>query len=226
MKIAVIPARIGSKRIKKKNIKIFNGKPLIYYSIEAAKKTKIFDKIYVSTDSEEIKKISKKLGAEVPFVRPKKLSDDFTSTKDVIKHTIRWCLANKINPKYVCCIYPTAPFINYKNIIKSYKLLKKNNYNFIFSASKFQSSVFRSFYMEEKKLKKVFPKFSNYRSQKLQNCYYDAGQFYWGSVKSWIQKEIFSQNSRLIEVPVLEGFDLNTPEDWKNIIKLNKIHEI
>ena len=158
MKIAVIPARIGSKRIKKKNIKILNGKPLIYYSIEAAKRTRIFDKIYVSTDSEEIKKISKRFGAEVPFKRPNKLSDDYTSTKDVIKHTINWCEANKIYPKYVCCIYPAAPFINYKNIIKSYQLLKKNNYNFIFSATKFQSSVLRSFYLEKKKTKKNISK--------------------------------------------------------------------
>lgn len=226
MKIAVIPARIGSKRIKKKNIKLFNGKPLIYYSIQAANKTKFFDKVYVSTDSEKIKKISRKYGAEVPFLRPQKLSDDFTSTKDVIKHTIKWCLDNKINPKYICCIYPTAPFLNFKNIIKSFKLLNQKKYNFIFSAAKFQSSVYKSFYIKENKLKKIFSKFINYRSQQFKDCYYDAGQFYWGSTNSWLNKEIFSENSGIIEVPVLEGFDLNTPDDWKNILKLNKIHEI
>lgn len=224
MNIAVIPARIGSKRIKKKNIKVFNGKPLIYYSIQAAKKSKIFDKIFVSTDSDKIRTISKKFGAEVPFLRPKELSDDFTSTIDVVKHTIKWCIDNKFNPKYVCCIYPTAPFINYKNIIKSFRLLEKTKHNYIFSASKFQSSVHRSFYFKEKKLKKLFSKFKNFRSQQLEDCYYDVGQFYWGSTNSWLNKEIFSQNSGIFEIPVLEGFDLNTLEDWKNIIKLSKIH--
>ena len=226
MNIAIIPARIGSKRIKKKNIKIFNGKPLIYYSIQAAKKSKIFDKIFVNTDSKKISEIARKYGADVPFLRPKELSDDFTSTKDVIKHSIQWCLDNKINPKYICCIYPTAPFLNFKNIIKSFKLLNQKRYNFIFSASKFQSSVYRSFYIKENKLKKIFSKFINFRSQQFKDCYYDAGQFYWGSVNSWQNKEIFSDNSGIIEVPVHEVHDLNTPDDSKNILKLNKIHEV
>ena len=119
MNIAIIPARIGSKRIKQKNIKIFKGKPLIYYSIKAAKKAKIFDKILVSTDSKKIKNIVLKYGAEVPFLRPKNLSDDYTSTKKVINHSIKWCQKNKIEAKYICCIYPTAPFINYKNYFSS-----------------------------------------------------------------------------------------------------------
>ena len=127
MNIAIIPARIGSKRIKEKNIKIFKGKPLIYYSIIAAKKTKIFDKILVSTDSKKIKNIALKYGAEVPFLRPKRLSDDYTGTKEVINHSIKWCVKNKIEAKFICCIYPTAPFINYKNLIKSHRLIKKKS---------------------------------------------------------------------------------------------------
>jgi pseudaminic acid cytidylyltransferase len=225
MNIAIIPARIGSKRIKQKNIKIFKGKPLIYYSINAAKKSKVFDKILVSTDSEKIGEIARKYGADVPFLRPKNLSDDYTGTKEVINHSINWCIKNKIDPKYICCIYPTAPFLNYKNLIKSFRIIKKKNFNFIFSASKFQSSIFRSFYMKSGKLNKIFSGFSNKRSQDLKNTYYDAGQFYWGNKKSWASKNIFSKNSSFIEIPVLEGFDINTNEDWKNIIKLNKIHE-
>jgi pseudaminic acid cytidylyltransferase len=224
MNIAIIPARIGSKRVKQKNIKIFEGKPLIYYSIKAAKKTKIFDKILVSTDSKKIRDIVLRYGAEVPFLRPKKLSDDYTGTKDVINHSIKWCMKNKIEAKYVCCIYPTAPFINYKNLIKSYKLIKKKKVDFIISASKFQSSVFRSFYLKNGKINKIFSGFDNKRSQELKNTYYDAGQFYWGNKESWTLKDIFSKNSTIFEIPVLEGFDLNTNEDWKNIIKLNKIH--
>jgi len=139
MNIAIIPARIGSKRVKQKNIKIFEGKPLIYYSIKAAKKTKIFDKILVSTDSKKIRDIVLRYGAEVPFLRPKKLSDDYTGTKDVINHSIKWCMKNKIEAKYVCCIYPTAPFINYKNLIKSYKLIKKKKLTSLFLPQNFKA---------------------------------------------------------------------------------------
>jgi pseudaminic acid cytidylyltransferase len=223
MILAIIPARIGSKRLKKKNIKIFNGKPLIYYSINEAKKTRLFDKIIVSTDSKKIADLAMKYGANIPLLRPKSLSDDFTSTQDVIKYCISIEKKNNKNLDYVCCIYPTAPLIKYKNIIKGLKILKKNKYDFVFSASKFQSSVQRSFFFNNGKLKKLFSKYENIRSQYLREHYYDAGQFYWGPTNSWIKKKIFSSNSNIVEIPVLEAFDLNTKEDWKNLIKLKSI---
>ena len=129
MNIAIIPARAGSKRIKNKNIKLFCGKPIIYYSIIAAKKSNIFNKIIVSTDSLKIKKISEKYGADVPFIRPKNLSDDFTSTMDVVKHSIKEMSYNPKNLN-ICCIYPTAPLIKQDDLIKSYKNFQTNmSYN-------------------------------------------------------------------------------------------------
>ncbi len=226
MNLAIIPARIGSKRIKKKNIKNFKGKPLIYFSIKAAIKSKLFDEIIVSTDSKEIRKLALKFGASVPFLRPKSLSDDYTKTQDVIKHSLKYMEKFKTNPNYICCIYPTAPMLNYRNIIKGYNKLKKKKYDFIFSASKFQSSVLRSFCFKNGKLSKLISKYMDKRSQNLPIYYYDVGQFYWASKSTWMNKNIFSSKSNIIEIPVLQGFDLNTNEDWKNLIKLSKIYEI
>ena len=133
--IAIITARAGSKRIKNKNILNFFGKPMIAYSIEAAKKTKLFDQIYVSTDSLKIKKISEKFGAIVPFLREKKLSDDFTGTQKVIRSFINKITHINKNFIYVCCIYPTAPLIKHESIISGYKEIVKNIYDYVISAN-------------------------------------------------------------------------------------------
>ena len=222
MDIAIIPARSGSKRIKNKNIKLFNNKHLIYYSIKAALRSNLFKKIIVSTDSKQISSIAKKYGADVPFLRPKYLSDDYTPTQKVINHTISQ-LKYKELVNNVCCIYATAPFIDFKNLIKADKLLKKNKNSFIFTASKFHSSVFRSFYFKKNKLIKVFPKFMNLRSQDLEDSYFDVGQFYYANKKTWLNKNIFTKDSKIISIPYLQSFDLNNMEDWKVINKLKKI---
>jgi len=222
MDIAIIPARSGSKRIKNKNIKLFDGKPLIYYSINAAKKSKLFDRIIVSTDSEKISKIAIKYGAEAPFIRPKELSDDFTSTQDVIRHAIKK-INNLKNMDNVCCIYATAPFINFKDLIKAKKILNKRNKSYIFTASKFNSSIYRSFYLKNKKLIKVFPKLISSRTQDLKDTFFDVGQFYYASKKTWLNKKIFSIDSEILEIPTLMSYDLNTIEDWNIIQKINKI---
>ena len=190
MNIAIIPARAGSKRIKNKNIKMFCGKPVIYYSILAAKKSNIFSKIIVSTDSIKIKQIAEKYGADVPFIRPKNLSDDFSSTMEVIKHSIKELSFHKkkIN---ICCIYPTAPLIKKDDLIKSYKIFNTNKFKFLFSASKFSYPIQRSFYLDKKNYIKMVNKQNyNKRSQDLKITYHDAGQFYWGSGKSWLNEKI------------------------------------
>lgn len=222
MDVAIIPARSGSKRIKNKNIKLFNNKHLIYYSIKAALKSNLFKKIIVSTDCKKISSIAKKYGADVPFLRPKHLSDDYTPTQKVINHTISQ-LKYKELVNNVCCIYATAPFIDFKNLIKADKLLKKNKNSFIFTASKFHSSVFRSFYFKKNKLIKIFPKFINLRSQDLEDSYFDVGQFYYANKKTWLNKNIFTKDSKIISIPYLQSFDLNNMEDWKVINKLKKI---
>ena len=137
MIVAIIPARGGSKRIKKKNITSFLGKPIISYSIKVAIRSKIFDKIIVSTDSNEIINISKKYGAEVLFKRPKNLSGDYVGTREVISHAAKWLKKNVSKPKYICCLYPTAPLINILDLKNSYKKIKFNKEGYVFSATKF-----------------------------------------------------------------------------------------
>lgn len=132
MKVAIIPARIGSKRIKEKNIKNFCGKPIIYWPIKELIKSKIFDKIIVSTDSNKIAKIAKRCGAEVPLLRPKKISDDYTGTSEVVRHEINLLKSKKIYPTYVCCIYPTAAFLLSKDLKKGLQDLKKKKLNIFF----------------------------------------------------------------------------------------------
>ncbi len=222
MDIAIIPARSGSKRLKNKNIKLFNKKHIIHYSIKAALKSKLFKKVIVSTDCKKISAIAKKYGAEVPFLRPKSLSDDYTTTQKVINHVISK-LKDKKLVNNVCCIYATAPFIDYKNLIKANKILKKNKKSFIFTASKFHSSVFRSFYIKKNKLIKVFPRFMKSRSQDLEDSYFDVGQFYYANKKTWLNKNIFSIDSKIIPIPYLQSFDLNNMEDWRILNKLKRV---
>ena len=214
MKIAIIPARKGSKRIKNKNIKLFNGRPIISYAIQAAIKSKIFDKVICSTDCDKIAKIAINCGARVPFKRSKKYSDDYTSTQSVIKYNI-----NKLNldsNSAICCIYPTTPFLNYKDIIKSYKILIKNKSRFVFAATKYRSNPYRSFKLDNKNYTKmVFSKNYNKRSQNLECLYYDSGQYYWGYLKTWMKNKKIFDNSIIIETDPLKSIDINTIEDWK-----------
>ena len=221
MKIAIIPARSGSKRIPLKNIKTFKGKPIIFWTLKTIISAKLFDRIIVSTDNKKIAKIAKKFKAEIPFIRPKSISTDFASTPDVIKHAITWLKLKKISPKYVCCIYPTAAFMSVKDLLNGYKKIKTNRWNFIFSAGKFQSSIFRSFKKNSKGLKMIFPKYYKKRTQDIKDTYFDAGQFYWGKTDAWKKtKPIFSKDSSLIEIPRWRIHDIDTMEDWKTAEKM------
>lgn len=203
-RVAVITARGGSKRIKNKNLIHFFGKPLISYSIIAAKKTNIFDNIYVTTDSRKIKKISEKYGAIVPYLREKKLSDDFTGTHEVIENFIK-----KLNlfDCDICCIYPTAPLVRSKDIISSYSMMPKKNY--IFSANKTLSNKGKVFLIDhENRITKLYQTMSN------KNNFIDAGQFYWASAKTWIKKKkIISLGTKIKKIPKKFAHDLNTYDD-------------
>ena len=176
MNLAIIPARQGSKRLPKKNIKLFFKKPIIFYSIDSAKKTKLFDKIIVSTDSKYIKKIAESFGAEVPFIRPQKYSDDFTHFNESVTHAIKWFSEKKIVLDNVCCIYPTSPLLNYNDIIKGFKLLKKTK-SFVFSACSFRSPPQRGFFFQSKKLKLINRSNYNKRSQNLKKYFMTQANF-------------------------------------------------
>jgi pseudaminic acid cytidylyltransferase len=225
MILCIIPARLNSKRILNKNIKIFNGKPIISYAIQAAVNAKIFDKIIVSTDSEKIGLISKQYGAEYLFKRPKKLSGDYVWPKEVIKHTINWVENNIAKPKLICCIYPTAPLLNSKDLINSFKIIKNNEHLHVFAAVENSYPVQRSFYLDNNNNVKMFNKKNFYkRSQDLKKTYHDVGQFYWGSYKTWIKdKLVFGKNSKIYLMPSLRAHDIDTLEDWYFVEKLYKL---
>ncbi len=223
MNIAIIPARIGSTRLPKKNIKLFFKKPIIAYAIKEAKKTKLFDKIFVSTDSKKIKKISESYGAEVPYLRPNYLSNNKVHFNESIKHMIKWLIKKNFNPKNVCCIYPTSPLLDYTQLVKGYKKLIKNN-NFVFSACLYRSPPQRSFFLKNGKVKLFNKKNYNRRSQTLKEIYHDAGQFYWGKSENWInEKLIFNNNSSIIKIPYLQFIDINYRDDWYIAEKLYKL---
>jgi len=217
MNICVIPARGGSKRIRKKNIKYFCGKPIIAWSIKLAIASKCFDKIIVSTDNKEIANIAKSYGADVPFIRPKKISDDYTGTVPVISHAIRWQITNHQKPHYVCCIYATAPFIKISDLKKSLKTLKNSKSDYVFSATNFAYPIQRSFRIKKnKRLEMIYPEYLSYRSQDLDEVFHDAGQFYWGLTDVWLKnKPIISKNSSSILIPRNRAIDIDTIEDWK-----------
>ena len=224
MNIAIIPARIGSKRLPKKNIKSFLGKPMIYYAILAAKKSKLFEKIVVSTDSKKIKKISEFYGAEVPYLRSKALSNDKIHFNHSVKDMIKWLKNKKIYPKNICCIYPTSPLLDKKFLIKGYKLFCKTQ-NFVFSACLFRSPPQRGFYLIKKKINPVDKSSYSKRSQDLKNIYHDAGQFYWGTSDNWLKNNvIFNKKSSIVEIPYLNFTDINHLDDWKIAEKLFKLN--
>ena len=229
MKIAIILARGESKRIPNKNIKNFNGKPMIYWPITAAKKSKIFDNIIVSTDSKKIAKIAEKYGAEVPFLRNKNLSNDFTGTTKVVSNMVRWLNKKYQKPKTICCVYACAPFIKSDDINDAYKKLKAGNWDYVFSASLFNQEVLRSFSFNKKGgVNTLFKNNYNKRTQDLKkNIAYDAGQFYWAKDNTWEKcKKIFSLSSSVILIPNWRSIDINTEYDWKFALKLNKLNKI
>ena len=227
MNICLIPARSASKRIKNKNIKIFFGKPLIYFAIDKAKKCNLFDKIIVSTDSKKISKIVEKYGAEVPFLRPKKYSNDHASDKDVRSHFIKYCKKKDIFFDNLCYLYPINPLLKIKTLINSYKLLGEKKIDGTMTISKFDNPIQRSLYINKKKILKVYDK-NKYkkRSQDLTDFYHDAAQCYWFKYDSLLNSKNKELNIHGYILNKFEYCDVDTMEDLKllKIIYKNKLH--
>ena len=214
--VAIIPARGGSKRILRKNIKDFFGKPLIAYSIEAALKSNLFDKVIVSTDDEEIAKIAKDYGAEVPFLRPKELSDDFTGTADVINHTVEYFNSIGESYAYICTIYATAPLLKEKYLQEGYDKLKHSNAKYSFSATSMPFPIQRTFKLNKEGRSEMFtPEHYHSRSQDLEEAYQDAGQFYWENLQKSSNEIMFGKDSIPIILPRHLVQDIDTLEDWE-----------
>lgn len=216
MRIAVIPARGGSKRIPRKNIKHFLGKPIIAYSIESAMKSGVFDKVIVSTDCEEITLVAREYGAEVPFLRPTKLSDDFSGTTEVVAHAVKWYQDQNIQVDLVCCIYATAPFLRPETIIEGLELVNNCDKQYAFTVTKFSSSIHRALKISsEYELDMYWPENFNTRSQDLEEAYYDAGQMYWGRPEAFVDDlPIYSNHSVPIILPAHLVQDIDTMDDW------------
>ena len=213
--VAIIPARGGSKRIPKKNIKLFHGKPLIAYSIEVAIKSKLFSKVIVSTDDEEIAKIARSYGADVPFIRPKELSDDFTGTGAVISHAMAYLKEQGENYDFACTIYATAPFLHEKYLIEGFEKLKSSNAKIAFSCTSMPFPIQRTFKITDNERCEMFwPENFMTRSQDLEEAYQDAGQFYWTNLNIDSNEIIFGKDSIPIILPRHLVQDIDTLEDW------------
>ncbi|MUL09196.1 pseudaminic acid cytidylyltransferase [Aliivibrio fischeri] len=217
MKIAIIPARGGSKRIPRKNIKLFYGKPMIAYSIEAAIESNCFDKVIVSTDDHEIAEVAKQYGAEVPFMRPENISDDYATTMDVIQHAVQWCEQQGLPLTHVCCLYATAPFVQSKDLQKGWEIVQQPDVKYAFSATPFPFPIQRAIKLSNCGSVSMFsPEHELTRSQDLEESYHDAGQFYWGEVSAFKQGiGFFNKQSRIVELPRKRVQDIDTPEDWE-----------
>ena len=223
--IAVIPAREGSKRIPGKNYKAFNGVPIIINTIKKLKKSKIFDKIIVSTNSNKISKIAKKYGAKVPFKRPKILSNGYASGTSVISHCIKFLMKKGYQFDYVCCVYAPNPFLKIDDLKKGYKKINSKKFDYVFAATPYHFPYFRSFTFTKKSgVKMIFYKNYKKRSQDLDEILCDAGQFYWGKKRAWLQKKvIFAKNSDIVVVPKWRYQDIDTLDDWKRAEILSRV---
>lgn len=215
MNIAVIPARGGSKRIPRKNIKSFAGKPMIAYAIQTALESGLFDRVIVTTDDDEIANVSKKYGAEVPFSRPIELADDHTPTVPVIAHAIEACEALGWDISAVCCIYACVPFIQSDDLRGAFALLEQENDGYAFPVTEFSSAIQRALKRDRTgAVRPFFPEYELVRTQDLETAYHDAGQFYWGWRESWFKySRIHSHGTGLI-IPNWRVVDIDTTGDW------------
>lgn len=213
--IAVIPARGGSKRIPRKNIKPFCGKPILAYSIAAARATGLFDHIVVSTDDEEIAAVARQWGGETPFLRPAGLADDFAGTNAVAAHAADWFLQQGTAVDHVCCLYATAPLATPLYITKGFEILKERNCPFVFSVTTFPAAVQRALRLDAQgRVSALYPEFMPTRTQDLEEAYHDAAQFYWGSPEAFARLSLFDSGSSVVRLPRHLVADIDTPEDW------------
>jgi len=216
--VAIIPARGGSKRIPKKNIKNFHGKPLIAYSIEVALKSKLFDKVIVSTDDEEIAKIAIEYGARVPFIRPKELSDDFTGTGAVISHAINYLKSNGEDFDFCCTIYATAPLLNEKYLLEGLEKLKNTDAVKALSVTSMPFPIQRTFRItKDNRCEMFWSENFTKRSQDLEEAFQDAGQFYWQNLKKSSNEITFGRDTVPVVLPRFLVQDIDNLEDWKRI---------
>ena len=216
MAIALIPARGGSKRIPRKNIRPFRGRPMLAWVIEAAQASGCFDHIWVSTDDEEIAEVATCHGAEVPFQRPVHLANDQATTQSVVLHALQWCEQQKLPVETICCLYATAPFVQPRDLAEAARLLEQApTESFVFAATSFPFPIQRAIRIDSKGHSSMFqPEHFNSRSQDLEEAYHDAGQFYWGRTEAWANSHNLFEEGLPLLLPRWRVQDIDTEEDW------------
>lgn len=216
MKVAIIPARGGSKRIPRKNVRPFGGKPMIAWAIQTALASRCFDRVLVSSDDDEVRAVAHRYGAEAPFVRPAELADDHTGTSAVVAHAITWLTAAGCAPDLVCCIYPTAPFLLAEDLQAGLQAMASPRWQYAFSVTDFAAPVFRSFIAApDGGVSMLFPEHAMTRSQDLPTAMHDAGQFYWGRTQAWLDnKAVFDRDSFAVRLPRWRVQDIDTEDDF------------
>lgn len=221
MNIAIIPARGGSKRIPRKNIKVFCGQPMIAYAIKAAQASNLFEHVLVSTDDAEVQIIANSFGAETPFVRPSELANDFTATVPVVEHSIKACEALGWQFSNVCCIYPGVPFIEIGDLKGSLAQLSESGADYCFPVTEFPAAIQRALKHNSNGLMTPFyPEYELTRTQDLEAAFYDAGQFYWGTKKAWLTNSRIHRSGMGYEIPNWRVVDIDTPADWERAERL------
>jgi len=219
MNLGIIPARGGSKRIPRKNIRNFCGKPMLVWSIEALQTSKSVDRIIVSTEDPEIAKIALENGAEVPFIRPLNISDDTADTWSVINHAVRWIKNNEgsLSVKNICCLYATAPLVSIENLRLGLDLINSAKWDYVVPVTPFDYPIQRALVIDESGFLGPHSKDNiTSRSQDLVRTYHDAGQFYWGTFNAWLtKKSIFESNTRALLLPKYSSVDIDDEEDWE-----------
>lgn len=216
MNIAVIPARGGSKRIPRKNIKLFHGLPVIAYAIKAAKESGVFSEVFVSTDDEEIAEVAESFGATIPWLRPKNLSDDHTTTVSVMQDAVNKLKSSLNEMEFVCCIYPATPLLQPSFISQGLQTLEDGDWDYVLSASRAETPPERFFSLNSVSgVEMHFPEIKATRTQDFLPSYHDAGQFYFGRSSSWESGlQIFSSRSTIIEIPRELSVDVDALGDW------------
>jgi pseudaminic acid cytidylyltransferase len=223
MKVAIIPARGGSKRIPRKNIKEFNGKPIIAWAILAAQKSGIFDHVVVSTDDDEIKSVAEKYGAIVPFIRPADIADDHTPTVPVISHAVKEIDKLYGYVEWACCIYPCSPFLLASDLIEAFNILESSEADFVYPIVEYPHPIFRSMRKSKNgKMEFLYPEYELTRTQDLESVFHDAGQFYWGKAEAWRELKKMHTDGIGMEIPSYRVVDIDTEADWKRAEMLSQ----
>ena len=214
--VAIIPARGGSKRIPRKNIKLFDGHPIISYSIRIALESGLFSDVMVSTDDEEIAEIAKHYGAKVPFRRSAKNSDDTATTADVLIEVLETYQANDQYFEFACCIYPTAPLVTVSSLKEGFTRMTNESFDVVIPILRYGYPIQRALKRIDARISMAFPENKDTPSQELQPMFHDSGQFYWLNVQRFLQKkQLWTDNVGSIEVSALDAQDIDTMEDWR-----------